>query len=43
MQKAWNTNRTVWIDLAYATQNDARNTSTPGGNGIQFNVKRYGF
>ena len=43
MQKAWNSSRTVWIDLAYATQNDARNTTTPGGNGIQFTVKRYGF
>lgn len=43
MQKAWNNSRTVWIDLAYASQNDARNTTTPGGNGIHFTVKRYGF
>lgn len=43
MQKAWDNNRTVWIDLAYASQSDARNTTTPGGNGIEFTVKRYGF
>lgn len=43
MQKAWDNHGSVWIDLAYASQSDARNTTTPGGSNIKFNIKRYGF
>lgn len=41
MNRAWNSG-TVWIDLAYSSNNDARNAKITGNN-IKFEVQRWGF
>lgn len=42
MVTAWNTSQTVWMDLAYKTQADAKRGNTAGNN-IHFSVKRWGW
>lgn len=42
MESAYKNSGTIWIDLAYASQADARQGFISGTN-IQYNVKRWGF
>lgn len=42
MSKAWNNNGTVWFDLAYTSQANARNGNFSGNN-LKFTVKRWGW
>lgn len=42
MITAWKNSGTVWMDLAFATQEDARNNMTTQ-TGVKYNVKRWGW
>ena len=42
MIKAWRNSGTVWMDLAFATESDARNNMSTR-NGVKYTVKRWGW
>ena len=43
MEKAWQSNGSVWIDIAYTSQREARTQGIMSGNNIHMQVKRWGW
>ena len=43
MEKAWQSKGSVWIDIAYTSQAEARTQGIMSGNNIHMQVKRWGW